>query len=330
METLAMLGAALGLGTLSGISLYLAVFVTGISLDLGWIALRPDLAPLEALAHPVVWGVAFLFYLMEFFADKVPWVDSVWDAIHTVVRPVGAMFVGMAALGEVQPTLEVLAGLLAGTAALTTHAAKASLRLVVNSSPEPFSNIAVSSVEDVIVATGAWFTLTHPVEALVVSAVFVGGLMAMAPFLFRSARAQMSFIAGKLGQSLPAGAPLEKNLPHEADIALAPVMGSGEKVAWVIPCLTGKLPGLPRHVRGWLVGTECGTRLYFAGHHLWRTITHSLALSDTKAELRERLLFDELILYRTGDGVVGRFRFRKKHAGWARQIADKIKQPGVG
>src|SRR5262245_37984591 len=150
MGTIQLLGTAMGLGFVSGINLYATVLAVGWGINLGLIRLAPDLAGLAVLGHPLVLTVAGLCYTVEFFADKIPWLDTTWDALHTFIRPLGAALVASAALGQVDPALQLAAVLLAGAAALSTHATKAGVRLVANASPEPFSNIALSLFEDVV------------------------------------------------------------------------------------------------------------------------------------------------------------------------------------
>ena len=100
-----MLGVALGLAALAGINLYLTVFVTGLAINQHWITLSSQYQSLEVLAHPVVITVAGIFYLLEFFADKIPWVDSAWDAVHTVIRPIGGALLAIRVLGHTSPTV---------------------------------------------------------------------------------------------------------------------------------------------------------------------------------------------------------------------------------
>src|SRR6266511_2542850 len=111
METLQTLGIALGLASLAGLNLYLTVFVTGLSIQQGWVTLAPQYQQLDILAHPAVIAIAGVLYVLQFFADKVPWVDSLWDSIHTVIRPVGGAFLALRALGPIDPTVEVIAAL---------------------------------------------------------------------------------------------------------------------------------------------------------------------------------------------------------------------------
>ena len=160
------LGAAVALAVASGLSLYGAVFVTGLIIRLGWVQLGPAYSSLGVLSDPVVLGVAGVLFAVEFLADKIPIVDSVWDAIHTVIRPVGGALLASRVLGELSPVAEVLTFLLLGGATLATHAAKATTRLAVNASPEPVSNVLVSLAENGVVAVVVWLALTHPVLAL--------------------------------------------------------------------------------------------------------------------------------------------------------------------
>jgi hypothetical protein len=125
------------------------------------------------LANPWVMGVAGALFLIEFFADKVPWVDSTWDAVHTVVRPAGGIFLALAALGHMDSTMTVVAALLAGGAALATHGTKASTRLLLNASPEPVTNSVASLAEDGLVVGGMGLIGAAPMVAFVVFTIVV-------------------------------------------------------------------------------------------------------------------------------------------------------------
>lgn len=166
MDHLTLLGTALGLAVASGLSLYGAAFLTGLLIQLGWVRLAPGWESLAVLADPLVLTVAGGLFAVEFFADKVPWVDSAWDAIHTVIRPIGGAILASRVFGELSPPAEVVALLLLGSVTLATHGAKASLRLAVNASPEPVSNVLLSLTENTLVAGGVWLALTHPLLAL--------------------------------------------------------------------------------------------------------------------------------------------------------------------
>ncbi len=130
---------------LAGWRLYLVTFAVGLAMRLGWIGLPEQLHALDILANSWLIGIAGVGALAEFFADKVPWVDSAWDAVHSLVRPVGGALLSMAIIDGSDPTWQVGSLLLGGTAAFVAHAGKAGARTLINASPEPFSNVAVST-----------------------------------------------------------------------------------------------------------------------------------------------------------------------------------------
>ena len=163
METLSLLGVALGFATLSGINLYLTTFLAGLAVRFNWINLADKYENLDVLANPWIIGVAGVLFLVEFFADKIPWLDSSWDAVHTFIRPVGGTLLALAALGEMDPAIAVIAGLLSGGTTLITHATKAGSRLLINMSPEPVSNTLASLGEDGLVLGGLGLMAFSPV-----------------------------------------------------------------------------------------------------------------------------------------------------------------------
>jgi hypothetical protein len=181
------IGAALALAVASGLSLYGTVFVVGLAVRLGWVHLGPAWASLGVLGDPVVLGVSGVLFLIEFLADKIPVVDSLWDAVHTLIRPVGGALVASRALGELSPAAEVLALLLLGGATLATHAAKATTRLAVNASPEPVSNVVVSLAENGLVAGAVWLALAHPLLALGAALVALAVAVVLTAWLARRA-----------------------------------------------------------------------------------------------------------------------------------------------
>lgn len=168
MDVFESLGAALGLATLAGLNLYLTSFVVGVAIRFEWVNLAMDHPELMILGHDWVLAVSGGLMLIEFFADKVPWVDSGWDAIHTLIRPAGGVLLGMAALGDMDPAVLAIGGLLSGGATLTSHGAKAGTRLLVNMSPEPVSNSVASVSEDGLVLGGIALTAFAPVLAFFV------------------------------------------------------------------------------------------------------------------------------------------------------------------
>lgn len=149
-------------GWCSGVSVYLTAALLGISGRAGWIPLPGEMS---ALSHPLVIAAALLLFAVEFVADKVPYVDSAWDSVHTFIRPLGAAGIGALAGVEQGPVAQTLFAILTGTIALDSHAVKASTRLAINTSPEPFSNIAASFSENIVVFLLFWFFIQHPILA---------------------------------------------------------------------------------------------------------------------------------------------------------------------
>lgn len=159
-----MFGFLLGASFASGLNLYATISTLGLLHRYEIIRLPQSL---EVLAHPVVLGVAIALYAIEFVADKIPWFDTVWDAIHTFIRPPAAALLAYTAVGAVPEPWKLVAALIAGTVALTSHGAKASTRAAANTSPEPVSNWLLSFTEDGIAIGLAWLAATHPVITLV-------------------------------------------------------------------------------------------------------------------------------------------------------------------
>lgn len=165
-----LMGLAGSISLLAGWRLYLCVFVTGLGMRFGWIELPTHLASLSMLANPWVLAAAFAGAVAEFFADKVMWLDSAWDAIHTLVRPAGGALLALAVVDASDPAWQALTVLLGGGGAFATHTAKASARALVNVSPEPVSNVIVSTLEDVASGGLLAFVLTYPAASIVIAA----------------------------------------------------------------------------------------------------------------------------------------------------------------
>ena len=163
MDAIAYIGMAMGLAWVSGINLYAAVAVLGILGSTGHMELPPELLP---LTNPAVIGVSAFMYCVEFFADKTPGVDVGWDAIHTFIRiPAGAILAATA-VGPISEEAQIIAFLLGGTVAASAHAMKATTRLAINTSPEPFTNWGASVAEDVAALGGLWLAFNHPYAML--------------------------------------------------------------------------------------------------------------------------------------------------------------------
>ncbi len=179
------LGRMLGFSFAAGVNLYATVAILGLAARYGWVELPPQF---DTFDHDIVIGVALAMYLIEFFADKIPYFDSLWDLIHTAIRPLGGALIAVAALGDASPAVEGLAALVGGTVAASSHLTKTSTRAVVNTSPEPLSNWFLSIGEDLFVVGLGYLTLQYPVAALVVSAGLVGLIIAFASVIIRTTR----------------------------------------------------------------------------------------------------------------------------------------------
>lgn len=167
--------AALAASTslLAGWRLYLVTLVTGLAMKFGYIGLPEQLKSLDVLASNWVIGAAAVGTIAEFFADKIAWVDSAWDAVHSFIRPLGGALLSLAIVDSSDPAWQVASFLLGGGAALVAHAGKAGARTLVNASPEPYSNIAVSTMEDVSTAGLLTLAIANPVAAALVAAILV-------------------------------------------------------------------------------------------------------------------------------------------------------------
>ena len=176
MNPLQTLGLALGAGFSSGLNLYATVATLGLLQRFHVIHLPQNM---EMVAHPIVLGFAIGLYVIEFLADKVPYLDTVWDAVHTFIRPPAAAILAYGASASAPAEWRWAAALLAGGVALTSHSTKASTRAAVNTVPEPFSNWALSLGEDMLAVWLTWFTTVHPVATIAI----VGALLILSAFL---------------------------------------------------------------------------------------------------------------------------------------------------
>jgi len=169
MGIIELLGLAGSVSLISGWRLYLTVFVTGLAMRLQWISLPENLQILDALANPWVLGISALGALAEFFADKILWLDSIWDTIHTAIRPLGGALLALAVVDASDPVWQVVVFLLGGSAALMSHGAKAGARALINTSPEPVSNAVVSTGEDIASGGLLLLAFANPVAALIIA-----------------------------------------------------------------------------------------------------------------------------------------------------------------
>jgi hypothetical protein len=207
---IATLSLTMGAAWASGINLYAAMATLGWLAMNGEINLPPDL---EILANPLVFGAAGLMYLVEFFADKIPGVDTAWDGLHTFIRiPAGAMLAA-GAVGDVNVAMETAAAIMGGGLAAGAHATKAGTRALINTSPEPVTNWTASITEDVMVIGGLWTALNHPVWFLLALLVFIVLMIWLLPKIWRGLKAVFRAIGRLFGR---------KDEPVAEDNALPP------------------------------------------------------------------------------------------------------------
>jgi hypothetical protein len=185
MDALATLGRTLGFSLAAGVNLYATVAILGLAARYGWVALPEQF---QAFNNDVVIVAAIVMYAVEFFADKIPYFDSLWDAIHTAIRPVGGALIAVTTLGDASPTVQALVALLGGAVAASSHLTKTSTRAAANTSPEPFSNWALSLGEDVFAVGLGYTALKYPILALAIAVVVLALIAAFAVVIVRTVR----------------------------------------------------------------------------------------------------------------------------------------------
>ncbi|MEZ5354382.1 MAG: DUF4126 domain-containing protein [Bryobacteraceae bacterium] len=319
MELLQTLGSALGLGFLSGFRLYATVLALGLAIRYNLFHLSQSMSSLGVLADWKVLAAAGAACAIEFFADKVPWLDSAWDSVHTIIRPVAATVLAGTALGDMDPVFKTILALMAGSVAFTAHSTKAATRLAINHSPEPFTNVAMSLAEDVAAPVGLWLVWQHPVWFLGALAVFLGAFFAFAPRIWRQIRLEMAALGALLGKWLGAGPDVRVQAPEQArdggpvsalwgqvrDLVdeLPENLAAGAGVATGVRCAATKSVGGLRRSLGYLC--FAGGNLVFVTRRWFRTRTRTIALDDIRNSRRTNGLFlDQLIISTASSGDV--------------------------
>lgn len=329
METLQTLGIALGLASLAGLNLYLTVFVTGLAIQQHWITLAPRYAELQVLAHPAILVLSGTLYLVQFFADKVPWVDSLWDAVHTAIRPIGGALLAIRVLGTPDPVYDVIVALLAGSVSMLVHGVKAGTRLVANHSPEPFSNIALSLTEDAAVIGGLALLHYDPVLALIIFAAALVTICYFGPKLFRAVKVNAWLLWRKVispatNQTQPGlSAKLPPNLHqifHTANLL-------GEKIVWAVPCVSGGARRIPANLFGYLVATaEDSQKVWFVARRRWRKVAEEIDLTNYQVAHEPKFLSENLVLYSLEKKPKYLFIFDRTQHGAVRSVASSIEE----
>lgn len=327
MERLDLLAVALGLAALAGVNLYLTVFASGLAIHFHWITLAPQYQSLEVLGNPWIISIAGVLYFLEFFADKIPWIDSIWDVVHTVIRPIGGALLAIQVLGHPSPALTVIVALLAGGTSLIAHTAKAATRLSSNASPEPFSNIGLSLGEDAAVLGGLALVHFNPLLALMVFVIAIGAFLYFAPKILRAIKAKTWLAWKKLN------GPADHNVPVHLPVTLPARLASvfdrenvlGETIAWTARCISGRGRRIPANRFGALVATkEEPRKLVFVTQKFARTVD----LEDLVAVHEPRFLFESLVLSPTaGKGPKYLFIFPRSDAAIVEQIVRNLREP---
>jgi hypothetical protein len=185
MDVLSSLGRTLGFSFAAGINLYATVAILGLASRYGWVDLPPQY---KVFDNTWIIGAALVLYVVEFIADKIPWVDTAWDAVHTAIRPIGGALIAVATLGEASPATKVMIGLLGAALASSTHLSKAGTRAIANASPEPFTNWILSLTEDLFVVGLGALALKYPAAAALVVLVCVALIVTFAAWIARALR----------------------------------------------------------------------------------------------------------------------------------------------
>ena len=200
MSALEILGIAASLSLLAGWRLYATVLAVGLALRFDWWQLPAQLTNLGVVSHTWILAVAAIGFVCEFFADKIAWLDSIWDSIHTFIRPVGGALLAFSLISPTDPKMQVIFFLLGGGMALLSHTTKTGARLIVNQSPEPVSNVVLSLAEDTVVATGLWLTMAHPLIVAGLSLVATVLCVLVIRLAWGLLRRQFTWLSGALSR----------------------------------------------------------------------------------------------------------------------------------
>jgi hypothetical protein len=314
---LAVAGSVLGLGFLSGFRLYLTVLLIGLAMHFHVFGLGPEWAQLEVLGDWRILVAAGLLAIIEFTADKIPWLDSAWDSVHTFIRPIAATLLAATALGKWDPVTRTLLSLLAGTVALSAHSAKAATRLAVNHSPEPFSNIGLSLAGDLALPALWWAVIHYPTFFLAGLAIFLAIFAWFAPKVYRWMRVELAALGAMLRYWLE----LDSGLWAAVPATIEPRSPAAElwnllNGRWAattpepkLRAVASTLPGLEGSL-GYL--SVAGGEVRFNTRRLWRTRRQQATLAMIAAADWRSGLFADTLTIRFREGHSWRFDVLKK------------------
>lgn len=297
MAPLSALAGILGLSVVSGINLYLAVLTVGLAERFHWVSGLPP--ELHVLSHPAVLIAASLLFLVEFFADKVPFVTVVWDGIHTFVRPIGGALLALGAAGNLHPTVQVVAMLAGGTIALGTHGSKMGFRLLAHTAPEPTAHSLISVAEDVGVVGLLALAYSHPYVAIPILVALILSTALMLPLLFRVLHFLLAGLAGRI-MSWVRGAGRHE-VSEWAELAILELDAKGSQC--VVRAFARRVKGAPRLKDGFLA--RMGGRWHFLHRGLFKT--KAIALDESGIDplrVDRGLIWDSLVFLRDGKAQV--------------------------
>ncbi len=263
LTLLPQLASILGLSVVSGVNLYLAVLAVGFAERFHWVTGLPP--ELHILSHPLVLAASGLLFLVEFFADKIPFITVIWDTVHTVIRPLGGALLALGAAGQLHPMVQVLAVLVGGTVALGSHGTKMGIRLLAHTTPEPATHSLLSMAEDVGVLGLLALIYTHPYIAMPVLVAILLAIAWLLPLVFRVANFLLSSLGGRIMSWMRQAG--RDEVPRWVELALLEV--EPVEAAWVGRAFARKVKGVPRLREGYLA--RLGNRWVFIHRGVFRT-----------------------------------------------------------
>lgn len=278
MEIIAKLGSLLGLSFIAGINLYATVAMVGICVKFQLVQNLPP--EFHVLANDAVIFVAIFLYLIEFLLDKIPGLDTLWDAIHTVIRPLGGAMLALMQVGEASPALEVIAFMLGASLASVAHVTKAGTRLIINTSPEPFSNFLVSTGEDLAAIGYSYLSLAYPKLSFFLTLAFLTLFVLVLPLVLRTFRMLFSALLfrGKCLFHKEAAWMSSRSLPMAYDLFFDQNKVADEKVLWTGRAYAIRVPSISRFTPLQVVVSSRAIHLIY--RHRFRLQEKTVPLQD--------------------------------------------------
>ena len=293
MAPLQQLAGLLGVSVVSGVNLYLTVLVVGCAQRFHWVSgLPPDL---QVLAHPLVLGVAGGLFLLEFLADKVPFVTPVWDAIHTFIRPAGGALLALATVGQVSPALQVVAAITGGTIALGAHGTKMGVRLLAHAAPEPGTHSLISLAEDLGVVGLLVLAYAHPQVAIPILVAILLAIAWLLPLVFRVAVFLVAALVARIRSLFD---PYPSAVPPRW-VALRLLELGAPVDSWVGRAFARRVKGVPRLKPGYLARLDGRWAFLHRGWFGTKVVWMDEGRPQP-AHIDPRVLWDDVVLQRAG------------------------------